>query len=184
MPLRNVAGVRDLLERQLFGIVALDIGRGLADEEAAAVLAQLLLFLLGRRSVQALPYLLDEWSLGAASFSLQPAGMVRTVNVRQILLRAAYRGSGELRLRIRDALIPENDGVFSLRFADGRALSVERTDEEIDAAMSVASFSALIAGVCDFDGAKDWMDGVEVFNRAAPFERVFYRKSMMISEYF
>ena len=132
----------------------------------------------------ALPYLLDEWSLGAASFSLQPAGMVRAVNVREILLRAAYRGEGELRLRIRDALIPENDGVFALRFSGGRALSVERTDEESDAVMSISSFSALIAGVCDFDGAKDWMDGVEILNGTAPFERVFYRKSMMISEYF
>ena len=132
----------------------------------------------------ALPYLLDEWSLGAASFSLQPAGMVRAVNVRELLLRAAYRGSGELSLRVRDALIPQNDGVFALRFSGGRALSVERTDETPDAVMSISSFSALIAGVCDFDGAKDWMDGVEIINAAAPFERVFYRKSMMISEYF
>ena len=132
----------------------------------------------------ALPYLLGEWSLGAARFALQPGGMVRVINVREVLRRAAFRGEGELRLRIRDAQIPQNDGVFSLRFENGCAVSVERTEEKPDAVLEISSFSALIAGVCDFDGAKDWMDGVEVLNTEAPFERVFYRKSMMISEYF
>ena len=71
---------------------------------------------------------MGEWSLGAASFRLEPAGMVRVINAREVLTRAAYRGSGELRLQIRDALIAENDGVFSLRFADGHAVSVKRTE--------------------------------------------------------
>lgn len=132
----------------------------------------------------ALPYLLDEWSLGAARFSLEPAGMVRVVNVREVLLRAAYRGEGALCLRIRDALIPQNDGVFAVRFADGRAVSVERSEREPDAALSIPAFSALIAGVCGFEGAKDWMDGVEVFHPDAPFDRVFYRKPLMISTFF
>lgn len=132
----------------------------------------------------ALPYLLSEWSLGAARFELQQRGMVRVINVKEVLRRAACRGEGELRLRIRDALIPQNDGVFSLRFENGRAVCVEKTEAEADAVLEISSFSALIAGVCDFDGAKDWMDGVEVLNAEAPFERVFYRKSMMISENF
>ena len=132
----------------------------------------------------ALPYLMGEWSLGAASFSLQPAGMVRVVNVAEALRRAAYRGSGQLRLGVRDELIPENDGVFLVRFENSRATCVENTSEAPDTILSIAAFSALIAGVCDFDGARDWMDGVQVLNPDAPFELVFYRKSMMISEYF
>ena len=132
----------------------------------------------------ALPYLLGEWALGAASFRLEPAGMVRVINVKEVLSRAAYRGSGEVKLQIRDPLIADNDGVFSLRFADGRAVSAERTEERPDAAMDISAFSALIAGVCDFGGARDWMSGIEVLNPAAPLERVFYRKSMMISEAF
>ena len=132
----------------------------------------------------ALPYLMGEWSLGAATFSLQPAGMVRVVNVREALRRAAYRGNGALRLGVRDGLIPENDGVFVVRFERDRAVQVEKTEEAPDAVLSIASFSALIAGVCDFDGARNWMDGVQVLASAAPFDRVFYRKSMTISEYF
>ena len=131
-----------------------------------------------------LPYLMGEWSLGAASFSMSPAGMVRVVNVAEVLRRAAYRGDGALRLRIRDALIPENDGVFALVFARGRAVSVERTEEKADAVMDIAAFSALIAGVCDFGGAQEWMDGVKIVDPTAPFEGVFYRKSMTISAYF
>ncbi len=132
----------------------------------------------------ALPYLMGEWSLGAASFRLEPAGMVRVINAREVLTRAAYRGSGEVRLQIRDGLIAENDGVFSLRFADGRAVSVERTEEKPDAVLDIRAFSALIAGVCDFEGARDWMNGVEILDPAAPLERVFYRKSMTITEPF
>ena len=132
----------------------------------------------------ALPYLMGEWSLGAASFSRKPAGMLRVIHVAEVLRRAAYRGDGALRLGIRDGLIPENDSVFDLVFAHGRAVSVERTDANADAVMDIASFSALIAGVCDFDGARNWMDGLEIIDPAAPFEGVFYRKSMMISEYF
>lgn len=132
----------------------------------------------------ALPYLMGEWSLGAAAFSLQPAGMVRVVNAEEVLRRAAYRGSGQLRLGIRDGLIPENDGVFTVRFENGRAVQVEKTTEAPDAILSIAAFSALIAGVCDFEGAAFWMDGVRPLAPAAPFDSVFYRKSMMISEYF
>ena len=132
----------------------------------------------------ALPYLMGEWSLGAAHFSRQPAGMVRIVNVKEVLRRAAYRGNGKLRLGIRDQLIPENDGVFDLRFENGRAVCVEKRSETPDVVLSISSFSALIAGVCDFDGARDWMDGVRVLTPDAPFGGVFYRKSMTISEYF
>ena len=132
----------------------------------------------------ALPYLMGEWSLGAAGFALQPAGMVRVINVKEVLSRAAYRGSGEVKLHIRDALIADNNGVFSLRFADGRAVSVERTEEKPDAALDITAFSAMIAGVCDLEGARDWMNGIELMNPAAPLERVFYRKSMTITEFF
>ena len=132
----------------------------------------------------ALKYLLGEWSLGAAHFSLEPAGMVRAVNVREILRRAAFRGDGELCLRIRDSRIAENDGVFALRFADGRAVSVERTESAPDAALDITAFSALIAGVCDFEGARDWMGGLEVFHPEAPLDRVFYAKPLMISQFF
>ncbi|MBO4915946.1 MAG: GNAT family N-acetyltransferase [Oscillospiraceae bacterium] len=135
-------------------------------------------------SDDALPYLMGEWSLGAASFSLLPAGMVRIVNATEALRRAVCRGEGELSLRLRDAQIAENNGVFTVRFAGGHTVSVEKTDREPDAVLDIASFSALLAGVCELPGAARWMDGVEIIRPEAPLDSLLYRKPMMISEYF
>lgn len=132
---------------------------------------------------EAMEYLFPEWSMGAAACSLQPAGMVRAVNVKSVLEKAAYEGSGSAVLRVRDPQIPENDRTFSLRFSQGKAVSVEETLEEADADLSIAAFSALIAGVCDFRDAAEWMDGLEV-RRPAALPQVFYRKPLMIADYF
>lgn len=132
---------------------------------------------------EAMEHLFPEWSMGAAACSLQPAGMVRAVNVKSVLEKAAYAGSGSAVLRVRDPQIPENDRTFSLRFSQGKAVSVEETLEEADAVLSIAAFSALIAGVCDFRDAAEWMDGLEV-RRPAALPQVFYRKPLMIADYF
>ncbi len=134
-------------------------------------------------ALPALQYLMPEWSLGAVHFSLSNAGMVRVVNVESVLKKAAYRGSGALRLGIHDPQIPENCGVFAVTFSDDRAVSVEKTDAEPDAALTISTFSALISGVCDFAEAAETFSGLEI-RSAAPFDRVFYRKPMMITDYF
>lgn len=132
---------------------------------------------------EAMEYLFPEWSLGTAACSLQPAGMVRVVNAESVLRKAAYAGSGAAVLRILDPQIPENDRTFDLRFSQGRAVSVEETREEPDAVLTIAAFSALIAGVCDFQGAAEWMDGLEV-RRPEALPQVFYRKPLMITDPF
>lgn len=132
---------------------------------------------------EAMQYLFPEWSMGAAVCSLQPAGMVRVVNAESVLKKAAYVGSGSTVLRIRDPQIPENDRTFNLRFSQGKAVSVEETPEEADAVLSIAAFSALITGVCDFRDAAAWMDGLEV-RRPEALRQVFYRKPLMIVDYF
>lgn len=134
---------------------------------------------------QSLQYLLPEWSLGAAKWSiLANAGMVRVVNVEQVLKKACYIGSGKYTLRIRDEIIAENNGGFTLEFRDGQAIAVRRTSEEPDIDLTIGTFSALIAGVCDFSGAAEWMNGLEIRNPDAAFAQLFYRKPMMIVDYF
>lgn len=134
-------------------------------------------------AAEAMQYLFPEWSMGAAVCSLQPAGMVRVVNAESVLRKAAYVGSGSAALRIRDPQIPENDRSFAIRFSQGKAVSVEETQGEADAVLSIAAFSALISGVCDFRDAAEWMDGLEV-RRPETLPRVFYRKPLMITDYF
>ena len=104
----------------------------------------------------AMQYLLPEWSLGAAQWTVKPAGMLRVINVRAALEKARFRGSGDLVLKIRDSFIPENDGSFSVHFSDGRAASVAPTSAEPDAELDIPAFSALIAGVCDVAEAAQW----------------------------
>lgn len=76
-------------------------------------------------------------------------GMVRVVDVRRALEQAAYRGEGEVSLKIEDAMLPQNSGVWHVRYRDGRADLVEQMPEgDCDAQMDISSFSkCLVAGV-------------------------------------
>lgn len=132
----------------------------------------------------AMQYLMPEWSMGAVSWAVQDAGMVRVVNVKSVLEKAAYAGDGAVTLQIFDNQIAQNNKTFAVSFAGGRAAGVKETAAAPDAALSIAAFSALISGVCDFAGAEQWMDGVEVRQNAAALPQVFYRKPLMIADYF
>lgn len=135
-------------------------------------------------ALPAMQYLMPEWSLGAARWEVRPAGMVRVVRVEDVLKKARYRGSGAVTLKILDPQIPENNASFAVRFQKGRGISVEKTTEPPDACLSIPTFSALITGVCDFDEGRDWLGGLEVRNPDACFSQVFYRKKLMIVDYF
>ena len=132
----------------------------------------------------AMQYLMPEWSQGAAAWTVQNAGMVRVIRVKNVLEKAAYLGDGAVTLQIRDPQIEQNDRAFAVRFAGGRAVSVEETAAPPDAELSIAAFSALISGVCDFAEAKDWMNGIKVRQNDGVLPRVFYRKPLMIADYF
>ena len=132
-----------------------------------------------------LQYLLPEWSLGAARWELQAScGMVRVINVKSVLEKAKYLGSGSAVLSVTDPQIPENTGSYAVVFRDGRAVSVEKTDARSDAAFTVPTFSALIAGVCDFDEARETFRGLTVRHENPSLPGIFFRKSMMITDFF
>lgn len=130
-------------------------------------------------------YLMPEWSLGAVKWELMAShGMVRVIRAQQVLEKAAYRGSGTVTLELHDPQIPENTGRFTVKFQDGKALTVERTDNAPDAVLTIPAFSALIAGVCELSEADGYLNGLEIRNSAAPLSQVFYRKPIWIVDYF
>lgn len=130
-------------------------------------------------------YLLPEWSLGAARWNLQASsGMVRVINVQSVLEKAKYLGSGSAVLSVSDPQIPENSGTYAISFRDGKALSVEKTDAAPDADATIPAFSALIAGVCDFDEAKETFSGLQVISDNPALRQIFYRKPLMIVDFF
>lgn len=136
-------------------------------------------------ALPALQYMLPEWSLGAVTWDLiHNAGMVRVINVRRVLELARYLGSGQLILEVRDPQISENNSCFHLVFAEGKAVSIERTSAEPEVSLSISTFSALIAGVCDFREARHTFPGLEVRKDTDSLHQVFYRKPMMITDYF
>lgn len=136
-------------------------------------------------ALPAMQYLLPEWNMGAASWQvLHNAGMVRVINVESILKKARYIGSGAAVLEIMDRQLPQNNGRFALLFCGGRAVSVERTAAEPDAVLTVNALSALIAGVCELPEASRWMPGLEIKKPNASLDRIFYRKPLMITDYF
>lgn len=135
--------------------------------------------------IPALQYLLPEWSLGGVKWNLfASAGMVRVINVKRVLEKAKYLGSGSVTLEIHDEQIPENNARFAVSFTDGKAAAVTQTQAEPDAVMTIPAFSALIAGVSDFAEAAFTFSGLKVQNPNPCLQQVFYRKPMMIVDYF
>ncbi|MGI5976698.1 MAG: GNAT family N-acetyltransferase [Candidatus Limivicinus sp.] len=129
-------------------------------------------------------FMLPEWKMGAVSWAPAEAGMIRAVNVISCLEAAKYRGSGKLTLKINDTQIAENNHCFMLEFENGKAVNACPTELPPDAEMDISVFSTLIAGSCDFSVVKNCFSSLRIFNTAAPFENVFYKKPMMINEYF
>lgn len=135
-------------------------------------------------ALPALQYLLPEWSLGAVKWDLlSNAGMVRVVNVENVLKKARYLGSGRCTLEIQDPQIAENCGRFAVTFADGKAISVERTVQNADVVLPISAFSALIAGVCDWRDARYTFSGLDI-HKEDHLPQIFYRKPLMICDYF
>lgn len=132
----------------------------------------------------AMQYLMPEWSQGAVAWTLRNAGMARVIHVKNVLKKAAYLGDGSVTLRICDPQIEQNNRTLAVSFAGGRAVSVEETAAFPDAELSIAAFSALITGTCDFAEAKCWMNGIKVNQNDGVLPRIFYRKPLMISDYF
>ena len=143
---------------------------------------------LAKFQTPALPsaqYLLSEWSLGAVEWKiLANSGMVRVINVRSVLEKAAYRGSGRIILEIQDPQIPQNNGRFAVTFTDGKAAEIALTQEDPDITLTIPAFSALISGVWDWDDARYALSGLHVLNHQAPLNRMFFRKRLMIVDFF
>ncbi len=136
--------------------------------------------------------LILELSLNACTRTRGNMGMMRVIHVQKALELARYRGSGELTLRILDEQIQENNGVFSVRFEQNRAVCVKRlpAEEKAQLSMTIQDFSRFIIGAFEtetmsFCGQLVW-EGKGAPDTAS-FEklgRVFYKKPCCLMENF
>ena len=134
---------------------------------------------------QGVEYMMPEWSMGAATWSVNNnAGMVRVVNVIKVLTKASYHGSGEVSLDISDKQIPDNNGVFTVTFKNGKAEKVVKTEKAPDMRLSMPAFSAMISGAVTLQQALDYIPGAELLTDSAAPWQVFTKKPAMIVDYF
>ena len=127
--------------------------------------------------------LIPEQSFGLCECKDINCGMVRVINVAQVLRMASSKGSGSLVLDITDAQIPQNNGRFEVRFADGATADVGMTDKEPDLRMGINDFSRLILGRYDTE-ALAYMDGVEVLCPPDKAAKLIFKKPQYITRYF
>lgn len=130
--------------------------------------------------------LIDEWSMGAYRRGDVSLGMARIVHVESALKAARYRGSGRVSLEIADGQIAENNGVFTVCFEGGRAVSVVRdSGEKAVIRMEISEFSRFLTGAVD-------VSALLYSRRAYGFSQedlgvlgqVFYEKPCFLTEYF
>ena len=134
---------------------------------------------------QGLEYLMPEWSMGAAQWNVNNnAGMVRVINVPNVMMKAAYHGSGKLTMDIIDKQIAENNGIFTVTFENGKAVSCEKTENTPDIRLEMPALSALISGALDLNAAISWLPGIELLSASRAPWQVFRKKPVMIVDYF
>lgn len=132
--------------------------------------------------------MLPEWAFGALKKQEKNLGMVRVINAEQVLAKARYRGSGQLSLLLTDEQIAENNGVFTVQYRDGRAVTVEKNivlPENADVSMPIGDFSRGMLG-CLESSALAYVPGIKVRKETAlqRLSDVFYKKPGFLMEYF
>lgn len=129
-------------------------------------------------------YFCSDYVQSQSNISYISDGMVRAVNVREILKMAAYKGEGELNIRITDEQIKNNSSTFKVLYKNGKAEQVEENVKtQADIEMPVSVFSAAITGSCK---AEDFLFMDEVCMRCSvqKASEVFYKKPSWIVNFF
>ena len=127
--------------------------------------------------------LLPEFSFGNVERTTVQLGLARVIDVEKTLRLARMRGEGCLRVGVSDGQIPQNNGVFEVRFAPGRENVVRRVDGAADISLSIQDFSRLILGCCE-SADPMWLPGVTLNCPPEWAAQVFYRKPNFITQFF
>ncbi len=127
--------------------------------------------------------LMPEWSFLSVQRQQQLYGMVRVVNVEQVLKLAKMRGNGELVIEIKDRQIVQNNGRFAVSFCEGCENQVERTQKDADISLTIQDFSRLICGRYNIEDTF-WLPDVKLHCAPEKAAKVLYRKPFYITRYF
>jgi predicted acetyltransferase len=148
-------------------------------------------------SCLSLDYFCDDYSQSSSSRHMKQNGMVRVINVEEVLKHAKYKGNGEIKLFIKDTFLPVNNRIYTVTYNDGKATFVKSSDiidpksdlssflqnEKIDMEMTINQFSSAIVGnydVSDFE----YQDGITLYCSKEKAATIFYSKPCWINNFF
>ncbi len=106
--------------------------------------------------------------------------MARVLDVEKILSLMQYPVcEGKFSIRVIDDYLTENTGSYYVKFANGKAVSIERGDSETDMTVTVDTFMQLAIGRCDLYAAL-FRKGTSVAANRDILERIFIRRAICI----
>lgn len=133
-------------------------------------------------NINLIPYI-PEWALYHCSCRLLFNGMVRAVNVQKVLEAAKYRGSGNLTIKVRDAIIEQNNHSFEVLFEKGSAVRVALSENTPDIELDIADFSACMVGAYHPEEIA-LLESVAIHTTTEAIGSVFYKKPNFIADFF
>lgn len=120
------------------------------------------------------------------SLSVEARGMARIVHVQRALEQMHYpQESGFFTLQVTDAFLPANSGCYSVRYADGHALSVTMDDfgGRPDLMVSIQSLTQLVTGSLTLEEAL-YLPDVTCLVNPARLQGLFPRKDLFFTDGF
>ena len=118
-----------------------------------------------------------------ASCTVNYNGMARVVSVEKALLLCRCMGSGSLKMKVRDDIIPENNAVWKLTWHPDAPNQVEKCDGDPDVELPVSEFTALICGIRSAQEIP-YIPEVAVYKQAADLSGIFYKKNNFVMNLF
>ena len=102
--------------------------------------------------------------------------MGRVLDPEKVLtLMKQPEGSGSYTIRINDDFLEENTGIFTVRYQDGKTVSVSRETREADLVLDIRTFSQLASGMLCLEQAL-YREGTVLKNNKAILKQLFGKK--------
>ena len=102
--------------------------------------------------------------------------MGRALDPEKVLtLMKQPEGSGCYTIRINDDFLEENTGIFTVRYQDGKTVSVSRETREADLVLDIRTFSQLASGMLCLEQAL-YREGTVLKNNKAILKQLFGKK--------
>ena len=104
--------------------------------------------------------------------------MGRVLDAEKVLRLMSYPAdSGSCSIHIEDDFLPENTGTYAVKYENGKAILVEKTDAAADLEVTEQTFCQLVLGIIT-PGEAVYREGTKINSNQEILERFFVRKTV------